>query len=74
MEAAVAIFIGLVIVFVVVVVAGLSPFLALPILALVLAIPVLYGRMAARMSKGPVDDAPSSTESSYDPVVDPSER
>ena len=74
MEAAVAIFIGLVIAFVVIVVAGMSPFLALPILAIVLAIPVLYGRMSARMSRGPVDEAPSSREASHDPVVDPSER
>lgn len=53
-----------------------SPVFAIPILLVFLVIPVIYGRLARRVSTSDVETgaAPSSSRAAYTPVVDPSER
>ena len=75
MHVAVGIFLALVAVFVLIVLIGLTPFLAIPIAALLLMSPWLIGEAARReRSRGRKTGVPSTGEASYEPVADPAER
>lgn len=76
MHVAIALFLAIVVSALLVGVFSASPAFAIPILALFLVIPIVYGRLARRVSSSEVEkgDTPSSDEASYTPVIDPSDR
>ena len=75
MHVAVALGIGLVATFFLVVVAGATPFVGIPILVVAVVIAALYAVIARRLAERSLEtDAPSSAEASYQPVVDPADR
>jgi hypothetical protein len=75
MHVAVGIFLAMVAGFVLIVLIGLTPFLAIPIAAFLLISPWLIGAHAANeRSRGRKTDVPSTREASYEPVADPAER
>jgi hypothetical protein len=58
-----------------VLVAGATPFVGIPLLIVALAIAAMFaGAMRRATERRLESDAPSSREASYDPVIDPSER
>jgi hypothetical protein len=62
-------------VFVLIVLIGMTPFLAIPIAALLLISPWLIGAHAAtERRRGRRTGVPSTREASYEPVADPAER
>lgn len=75
MHVAVGIFLAMVAVFVLIVLIGMTPFLAIPIAALLLISPWLIGAHAAtERRRGRRTGVPSTREASYEPVADPAER
>jgi hypothetical protein len=75
MHVVVAIAVAFVVVLLLVLVAGMSPFLGIPILVVSAIAPALWAAVAARLGRrGLNSDVPSTREASYDPVVDPAER
>ncbi len=57
-------------------VSGLSVFLAIPVLVVVLVGAAVWFRVFASASRraAPTSDVPSTREASYEPVIDPSDR
>ena len=77
MHVAGAIAIGLVGLFFLLVVASLSPFLAIPIAVFLALVPVMWMVAAGRLlgeRRSLNSEVPSSQEASYQPTVDPAER
>jgi putative sensor protein len=62
-------------IFLIVVIAGATPFVGIPIVVLALGIAALWAMLTRRMGERTLEsDAPSTREASYDPVSDPGER
>jgi hypothetical protein len=79
MHVAAALAIGLFALLLLLLVASLSPLIAIPIAVVLALVPIAWVGAAGRLMKernrmGPRSGVPSSTEASYDPVVDPAER
>jgi hypothetical protein len=56
-------------------VAGVTPFVGIPIAVVVVGIAALWAGVAGRESSRRLEsDVPSTREAAYDPVVDPAER
>jgi hypothetical protein len=76
MHVAIAIAVGGLATLVLVLAAGMTPFVGIPIIAVLVVIALLSGAAVARTAKRELDagDVPSTREATYDPVVDPAER
>jgi hypothetical protein len=75
MHVAVAVGVAVVLTFFLMVVAGATPFVGIPILVVAVGIAALYAVIARRLAERTLDtEAPSSAEASYQPVVDPADR
>lgn len=75
MHITIAVGIALVLTLGLVLVAGASPFVGIPLLVVALGIAAMFaGAMRRATERRLESDAPSSREASYDPVIDPSER
>lgn len=80
MHVAIALALGLLAFAVLVLLAGLTPFIGIPIAILIFLIPIAWvagaGRLTAERGGGAPDKSgvPSSGEASYQPTVDPAER
>jgi uncharacterized membrane protein len=75
MHVIVALAVALVAIFFIVVIAGATPFVGIPIVIVALGIAALWAAAARRAyERKPDTRAPSTREATYDPVVDPSER
>ena len=72
MHIAAALGIGLVATLALVLLAGMTPFLGIPVLVVALGVGALWGAAAGRAAKRTLEtDAPTSAEASHDPVVRP---
>jgi hypothetical protein len=77
MQVAVGFAIALIAVFFLVLLAGLSPFIGIPIAVFLGVIPVLWLVATRRLTEEKAtlkSDVPSTAEASYQPAVDPAER
>jgi hypothetical protein len=78
MHVAVALAVGVFAFLVLVLLAGLTPFIGVPIAVLVFLAPIAFfafvGRQAESRRKLDEPGVPSTGEATYEPVVDPSER
>ncbi len=75
MHVAIALGVALVAIFFIVIIAGATPFVGIPILVVVFGFAALYAVVARRMAERKLDsDVPSTGEASYTPTVDPSDR
>ena len=76
MQVAIALALGMVGIVFLLVVVGMTPFLAIPIGVLLLLSPWLIGVLATVFERRGRDarGVPSTREASYEPVVDPAER
>ena len=58
-----------------VLVAGMTPFVGIPIVVVVVGLAALWAGIAGRQASRRLEtDTPSTREAAYDPVVDPAER
>jgi membrane protein implicated in regulation of membrane protease activity len=75
MHIAIAIGVAVVLTLGLVLVAGTTPFVGIPVLIVAVAIAAMFAGAVRRASERRLEsDAPSSREASYEPVIDPSER
>lgn len=75
MHITIAIGMALVVTLGLVLVAGVTPFVGIPLLIVAVAIAAMFAGATRRASERRLEsDAPSSREASYNPVIDPSER
>jgi Putative sensor len=71
----IALAVAAVAIFLIVVIAGATPFVGIPIVVVALGIAALWAALTRRMGERTLEsDAPSTREASYDPVSDPGER
>ncbi|MFL5821227.1 MAG: sensor domain-containing protein [Solirubrobacteraceae bacterium] len=75
MHVIIALAVAAVAIFFIVLIAGATPFVGIPIVVVALGIAAVWAAIARRTAERTLDtDAPSTGEASYDPVVDPAER
>ena len=75
MHVVIALAVAAVAIFLIVVIAGATPFVGIPIVVIALGVAVVWAALARRMGERTLEtDAPSTREASYDPVTDPGER
>lgn len=75
MHVAVSLAIGVVVTLALFLLAGMSPFIGIPILVVALVFPALWAAISARLAQRRLQsDVPSTREASYDPVSDPADR
>jgi membrane protein implicated in regulation of membrane protease activity len=78
MHVAVALAVGVLAFGLLVLLAGLTPFIGIPLAVVAALVPVVFltiaGRSAGGRSHPPKSGVPSSKQASYEPVVDPGER
>jgi hypothetical protein len=75
MHVVIALAVAAVAIFLIVVIAGATPFFAIPIVVVAWGIAVVWAALTRRMGERTLEtDAPSTREASYDPVSDPGER
>jgi hypothetical protein len=75
MHVAIALAVAVVAIFLIVVIAGVTPFVAIPIVVVALGVAVVWAALTRRMSERTLEtDVPSTREASYDPVHEPGER
>jgi hypothetical protein len=76
MHVAIAIAVGLVATLALVLVAGMTPFMGIPIIVLLVVLALLGGAVFARNAsrKLETEGVPTTREAAYEPVVDPAER
>jgi hypothetical protein len=75
MHVVIALAVAAIAIFLIVVIAGATPFVGIPIVIVALGIAAVWTAMARRIGERALEtDAPSTREASYDPVRDPGEQ
>jgi hypothetical protein len=76
MHVAVAFILAIAVILLLVFIASASPIIGIPIFVVFMALGAMWARSSKRMAESRVakSGAPSTTEASYDPRVDPAER
>ena len=75
MHVVIALAVAAVAIFLIVVIAGATPFFAIPIVVVALGIAVVWAALTRRMGERTLEtDAPTTREASYNPVSEPGER
>lgn len=75
MHVVIALAVAAVAIFLIVVIAGATPFVGIPIVVVALGIAAVWAALTRRMGERTLEtDAPSTREASYGPVSDPGER
>ena len=75
MHVVIALAVAAVAIFLIVIIAGATPFVGIPIVVVALGLAAVWAALSRRMGERSLEsDVPSTQEASYDPVSEPGER